>query len=48
MAKIEIKKEEEEKPSKKEFAALIEAYKAKNPVKYEKKKAALEAQLAKL
>lgn len=31
-----------------EFEALIEAYKARNPVKYALKKAELEAKLAKL
>lgn len=32
--------------TKEEFAALIEAYKIKNPAKYAVKKAALEAKLA--
>ena len=34
--------------TKEEFAALIEAYKVKNPTKYELKKKALEAKLASL
>lgn len=35
-------------PAKVAFAALIEAYKKQNPVKYEAKKAALEAKLKSL
>jgi hypothetical protein len=49
---IPLNANEEPKPvsrskAKEEFAALIEAYKKQNPVKYEMKKAALEAELAK-
>lgn len=46
--KIDEKEPVIEKPvsvKKKEFASLIKRYKKQNPVKYEAKKAALEAQL---
>ena len=52
IAKIKIDKKEppEIRPSmnKAKYAALIEAYKTANPVKYHRKKAELEAKLAKL
>jgi phosphorylcholine metabolism protein LicD len=46
MAKEEVKKEESQ--ARKDYKALIEAYAKKNPVKYELKKAELEAKLAKI
>lgn len=53
MAKIEIKKVDEEQEApvptsarRARFEAIIEAYKKKNPVKYEQKKDELARQLA--
>ena len=44
----DTEKKIEESEAKKAFRAIIEAYKVKNPVKYESKKVALEEELAKL
>jgi hypothetical protein len=46
--KVTEKEEKKESDAKKAFRAIIEAYKVKNPEKYETKKVALEAELSKL
>lgn len=48
MAKEKVEKEEVKSEARIAFEALIEQYKKESPLKYEQKKAELEAKLAKL